>query len=156
MRAYLAGAIEYAPDRGKAWRDDMATFLRKELGHSCYNPLEEEKKYLTPVELATFRQYKANDLKYFQQLVRRLIDGDLQALENSIDYLICNWDVYAVRGGGTYGELTFAYWRKIPVYLVTDLPLTNISSWILGCATEVFTSFDALKSYLKRVYLKES
>lgn len=152
MRAYLAGAIEHAPDRGKAWRDEMTTFLLNELQHTCYNPLVEESKYLSPAELASFRRYKATDTKYFQQLVRRLIDGDLAALQDSIDYVICYWDEYAIRGGGTYGELTFAYWQKIPVYMVTKLPLESISSWILGCVTDVFPSMEALKRFLLQKY----
>jgi hypothetical protein len=152
MRAYLAGAIEYAPDRGKAWRDEMAAFCMHALNHTCYNPLVEESKYLSPAELASFRQYKATDTKYFQQLVRRLIDGDLAALQNSIDYVICYWDEYATRGGGTYGELTFAYWRKIPVYMVTKLPLESISSWVIGCVSEIFTSLEELKQFLLQRY----
>lgn len=152
MRAYLAGAIEHAPDRGKAWRDEMSFFLREQLHHSCYNPLIEEAKYLGPEELATFRRYKATDLGRFRSLVRRLIDGDLNALNSNIDYVICYWDSYAVQGGGTYGELTFAYWKKIPVYMVTDQPLATISSWILGCTTQIFSTLNDLKDFLLKKY----
>ncbi len=152
MRAYLAGAIEHSPDRGKAWRDEMNFFLQEQLHHSCYNPLIEESKYLSLEELATFRSYKATDIELFRSLVRRLIDGDLNALNSNIDYVICYWDKYAIKGGGTYGELTFAYWKKIPVYMVTDLPLATISSWILGCTTQIFSTLDDLKDFLLKKY----
>jgi hypothetical protein len=38
----------------------------------------------------------------------------------------------------------------VPVYLVTGRPVEQISGWILGCATEIFGSFDDLEQYLSR------
>jgi hypothetical protein len=52
-------------------------------------------------------------------------------------------------GGGTYGELTVAYYHNIPVYMVAAKPLSQISGWILGCATEFFESFEELKEFLR-------
>jgi len=152
MKAYLAGAIEHAPDRGQAWREAMVAFLQAELGHTYYNPLVEENKYLTPAELATFRTYKESDLPRFQAIVRKLIRGDLQALMNEIDYIICLWDVYAMKGGGTYGELTVAFYRNIPVYMVTTLPVREISGWILGCTTAIYPDFPQLQQALRAKY----
>lgn len=152
MKAYLAGAIEYAPDKGKAWRDDMADFLASELQHDCYHPLREEDRYLIPHESKNFRSYKTTNLPEFQRIVRKLIRGDLQSLATDTDYIICLWDRYAERGGGTYGELTFAFYQGIPVYMVSRLPIAEITGWILGCATEIFTDFEELKRFLKRKY----
>ena len=152
MIAYLAGAIEYAPDHGKVWRTEMEKFLQEEFGHSCYNPLIEEHKYLTPDESRNFRGYKQTDPLRFQQIVRKLIQGDLRALETKIDYVICNWDKYAVKGGGTYGEVTYAFYHNIPVYLASEFPIIEISGWIIGCATKIFSSFNELKEYLKITY----
>jgi len=152
MKAYLAGAIEYAPDHGKAWRSEMSDFLRRSVGHTCYNPLVEEHKYLTLEESHDFRKFKSNDLNKFQETVRKLIRGDLYALETEIDYVICKWDEYAVKGGGTYGELTYAFSRNIPVYMVTTMPVISISGWILGCTTKIFKSFEELRQYLQQIY----
>ncbi|HPC35444.1 MAG TPA: hypothetical protein P5268_01120 [Candidatus Marinimicrobia bacterium] len=152
MKAYLAGAIEYAPDYGQVWRAEMEKFLQQEFGHTCYNPLVEEHKYLTPDESRSFRGYKDTDPLRFQQLVRKLIRGDLNALTNEIDYVIVNWDKYAVKGGGTYGEATYAFYHNIPVYLVSEFPIAAISGWIIGCTTKIFSSFDELKKYLKIIF----
>jgi len=154
MKAYLAGAIEHAPDHGKAWRDEMADFIRQEFGHTCYNPLVEEHKYLTPEESRDFRGYKSTNPERFRQIVRKLIRGDLAALKTEIDYVICNWDKYAVRGGGTYGEVTYAYSRHIPVYMVTESDESEISGWILGCTTKIFHSFADLRDFLQKKYGK--
>ena len=55
MLAYLAGAIEYAPDHGRAWRKEIAPFLRDELRHDVYDPAEDERKSLTLEEQQNLR-----------------------------------------------------------------------------------------------------
>lgn len=136
MKAYLAGAIEHAPDKGKAWRADLAEFLQKEFGHESYNPHIEEPKILTPEKREQFRFLKTENLPEFQKIVRKLIRNDIHSILTDIDYVICLWDEHAEKGGGTYGELTFAFFHGIPVYMVTTKPLEQISGWILGCTTE--------------------
>jgi hypothetical protein len=51
-------------------------------------------------------------------------------------------------GGGTHGELTVCYEHGIPVYMVLGIPRAEVSSWILGCASEVFDSFQELREFL--------
>lgn len=149
MKAYLAGAIEHAPDKGRAWRADLAAFLKAEFGHDSYNPHIEEPKILTADERKQFRALKTENLPEFQKIVRKLIRNDINSILTEIDYVVCLWDEYAEKGGGTYGELTVAFYHNIPVYMVTPLPLSDISGWILGCTTEFFKDFDELKKFLK-------
>ena len=40
--------------------------------------------------------------------------------------------------------------RGLPVYLVTKLPVGQVSGWILGCASQVFSSFEELREYLAK------
>lgn len=152
MKTYLAGAIEHAPDLGKEWREEISIFLTRELNHEFYNPLEEEASNLTSEELVSFRGLKATDVDAYKIIIRKLIDGDLNELKNQIDYIICLWDEYSEKGGGTHGELTVAYEHGIPVYMVTDKLKTEISGWILGCTTEIFPDFAKLKKFLKQKY----
>ena len=152
MKAYLAGAMEYAPDKGCGWREEMSHFLQQELGHDVYNPCVEERIILTEEEWKHFRSWKTTDWKRFQKTVRKLIDADLHMLLHQIDYVICLWDQYSLRGGGTHGELTLCYFHKIPVYMVAHMPLSEISSWILGCVTEVFPDFASLKKFLRKKF----
>ncbi len=153
MKVYLSGAIEHAPDSGKEWRDDISAFLKMELGHDCYNPLIEEKKYLSQEEREIFRSLKSTDLNEFKRIVRKLMRGDIKSLNKEIDYMICFWDSYAVKGGGTYGELTFALYKDIPVYMVTKEEVSEISAWVLSCTTNIFESFEELKEFLRERYL---
>ncbi len=149
MKAYLAGAIEHAPDEGRVWRADLAAFLKTEFGHESYNPHIEEPKILTAMEREQFRALKHRNLSEFQKIVRKLIRNDINSILTEIDYVVCLWDEYAEKGGGTYGELTVAFYHNIPIYMVTPLPLEKISGWILGCTTEFFKDFDELKMFLK-------
>jgi len=149
MKAYLAGAIEHSPDNGKAWRVDITEFLQQEFGHDVYNPHIEEPKILTPEEREQFRLLKTENLPEFQKIVRKLIRNDIKSILTEIDYIICLWDEYAEKGGGSYGELTFAFYHGIPVYMVTPMELAHISGWILGCTTDFFKNFDELKTFLQ-------
>ena len=152
MWVYLSGSIEFASDGGKRWRRDLTPFLAGTLGHRVYDPAEDEKKNLTDEEVAHFRSWKSSDLERFRRTVRKIVDWDLDLIEQQADYLVCYWDRESARGAGTQAELTAAYRKGIPVYLVTELPPAEISGWILACAEKVFSSFDDLKTFLLERY----
>jgi nucleoside 2-deoxyribosyltransferase len=147
MFFYLAGSIEYSPDLGKGWRAELKPALAA-LGHEFYDPAEDELKNLTETEAREFRAWKATDLERFRQTIQKIIAYDLDLIEHRCDAIVCYWDQYAGRGAGTQGELTFAHRQGIPVYLVCGMPVEQVSGWLLGCATEVFTSFHELQEFL--------
>jgi hypothetical protein len=152
MFVYLAGAMENAPGRGCGWRAEIKPFLSDTLGHRVFDPCIEENRILSLNERRKLGVSKTSDLAEFRRLMRKIIDADLNTILEEIDYIICLWDEHVTKGGGTHGELTLAYHNNIPVYMVTRIPPAQISSWILGCTTEVFTSFDALRSFLRNRY----
>lgn len=145
--AYLAGAMERAPDRGRAWREALLPVL-DEIGHGWFNPCEEELVVVTEEERANFRSWKASGHEGFVPMMRRIIEHDLAALESS-DYVICYWDEHAQWSGGTPSEVTLArVWEK-PVYLVTAMERVDVSSWVQGCATRMFGSLEDLATFLR-------
>ncbi len=148
MMAYLAGSIEFAEDLGKGWRRQLKVFLQEELGHRVYDPAEYEKKNLSDEESANFRSWKTSAFKRYRNAVRKIIDFDLDLIEQRIDYVICHWQINSNLGGGTAAELTYAYRKRIPVYLVTELPLDQVSGWVLSCADQIFPDFESLKAFL--------
>jgi nucleoside 2-deoxyribosyltransferase len=157
MLAYLCGPIEFAADGGKLWRRKLTPFLHNELGHRVYDPAEDEKKSLTEEEAAHFREWKQADVERFRRTVRKVIQFDLDVIENKADYVICflSGDDAAATSGGTSSELTFAYRRGIPVYMVTDAAIGEISGWMLACADRVFSNVEELKTFLLERYGKE-
>ena len=155
MLAYLCGPIEFADDGGKLWRRKLAPFLRDHLGHRVYDPAEDERKNLTGDEAANFRTWKTQDLERFRRVVRKIIAFDLDLIENKADYVVCYWDATAAQSGGTAAELTSAHRKGIPVYLVTPLPVEQISGWMLGCSDQVFSSIESLKEFLAARFARE-
>ncbi len=148
MLGYLAGSIEFSHDQGKGWRKTVRVFMEDVLGHEVYDPAEDEKKNLSDEESANFRLWKTNDFERYREAVRKIIDFDLDLIENRVDYIVCFWTKQSAMGGGTPAELTLAYRKRIPVYLVTDVPYEDMSGWVLSCADKVFGDFDSLKSFL--------
>ena len=151
---YLAGAIEHAPDGGSRWRANISQFLFSELQHQVFNPCLEESHILSEEEFEHFRSWKTSNLPRFREVMHKIIQTDVSMLINQVDYIICKWDKYVAPGGGTQGELTIAFWYKIPVYMITEIPVREISSWILGCTTEIFKNMSELKKYLRNHYSK--
>ena len=157
MLAYLSGPIEFAADGGKLWRQKLTPFLHNDLGHRVYDPAEDEKKNLTDEEVENFRAWKETDVERFRRVVRKIIQFDLDIVENKADYVICclSGDGAAVSSGGTSSELAFAHRRGIPVYLVTNAPVKEISGWMLACADHLFPNVDELKKFLLERYGKQ-
>jgi hypothetical protein len=155
MLFYLAGSIEYSPDLGKSWRAEITPFLQS-LGHAVYDPAQDEMKNLSEIEVREFRAWKKSDLSRFQRTVRKIIAFDLDLIEKQVDAVLCYWDEYAGRGAGTQGELTFAHRIGIPVYLICGIAIEQVSGWLLGCATEVFTSVEEFRDFAaNRLALKK-
>jgi len=156
LKIYLAGAIEAAPDDGKAWRAGIAQFLDAELGWDVFDPSQHEQDFLSAEEQANFRQWKTSDINKFRPVIKKIIDRDLEQLLEKCDGVICLWDDHVLPGGGTHGELTLAYEHKMPVYLVLGMPMEKVASWIVGCTTEIFSNFEDLKQYLVKKGFKNN
>jgi hypothetical protein len=58
--------------------------------------------------------------------------------------VVAFWDGAAARGGGTAAEITLAFRRGRPVYLVLGMPREDASGWVMACAEEVFEDFEGL------------
>ncbi len=155
MLAYLCGPIEFAEDGGRLWRRKLAPYLRDQLGHRVYDPAEDEKKNLSDDEAANFRSWKTQDLDRYRRVIRKIIAFDLDLIEHKADYLICYWAGSGAQSGGTPAELTVAHRKGIPVYLVTTLPVEEVSGWMLGCSDQVFTSIESLKEFLSTRFARE-
>lgn len=150
MRVYLSGGMEYASDEGRSWRDDLETWLASEFGWQVFNPNRESDRFLaTRCPETPFRELRFSDPERFRSIVAEIVDLDSREVAERSDLVLCYWDGAAMRGAGTKGELTIARYFRKPVYLVTTSPFEEIPGWVLGCITERFESFDALKAFLR-------
>ena len=65
-----------------------------------------------------------------------------------MDYIICLWNADVLKGAGTHGEVTLAFQHNVPVYLVNQISLADLSGWIMACSSEIFNNFEDLKAFL--------
>lgn len=152
MIAYLSGPIENAANDGADWRELITPWLKDEIKHDVFNPVLATRKIISNLTNSQFREMKEISPKKYKNLIRQIIDIDIKAVVEESDYLIVNWNRSVFKGGGTHGEITLAYYLKKPIYLVNQVHLDDLSSWIFSCATEVFDSFDDMKIHLSSTY----
>ena len=152
MIAYLSGPIENAENDGADWRISLTDWLKNNVGHTVFNPVVATQEITKGYPSDSFREMIISNPDKYKELIRKIIDIDIEAVINKSDYLIVNWEKSVFRGGGTHGEITMAYYFKKPIYLVNQVPIDHLSSWIYSCSTELFTSFNDLKSFILRQY----
>ena len=152
MKAYLSGPIENAENDGASWRQDMTLWLKNNLNHEVFNPVLETKNIIGHLNPSIFRSMKKTDPIEYKNIIREIIKLDLEALINDSDYLIVKWDKSVLKGGGTHGEVTMAYWIKKPIFIVNSLPIDDMSSWIFSCSDFIFNDFKSLKKKLTQLY----
>ena len=152
MIAYLSGPIENAENDGADWRKSLTPWIKNTLSHKVFNPVIATRDITKGLTSSEFRNMKRSNPDKYKKLIREIINIDIEAVVNSSDYLIVNWNKSVFRGGGTHGEITLAYFLKKPIYLVNNVRFDDLSSWIFSCSTEVFDSFEDLKTYLIKKY----
>ena len=152
MKAYLSGPIENAENDGASWRQDITLWLKDNLNHEVFNPVLETKNIIGHLNPSIFRSMKRTDPIEYKNIIREIIKLDLEALINDSDYLIVKWDKSVLKGGGTHGEVTMAYWIKKPIFIVNSLPIDDMSSWIFSCSDFIFNDFKSLKKKLTQLY----
>ena len=152
MKAYLSGPIENAENDGASWRQDMTLWLKDNLDHEVFNPVLETNNIIGHLNPSIFRSMKKTDPIEYKNIIRKIIKLDLEALINDSDYLIVKWDKSVLKGGGTHGEVTMAYWIKKPIFIVNSLPIDDMSSWIFSCSDFIFNDFQSLKKKLTQLY----
>ena len=152
MIAYLSGAIEYSHDEGEGWRNNITEWLASKLHHSVINPVEESRLIISNTDSHDYRNWKETDLKRYKNFINKFVLRDIKAVTKEANYIICLWNKEVFKGAGTHGEVTLAFEHGIPVYVVNQVPLTDLSGWIIACSAEVFKNFEELKLFLLKKF----
>ncbi|MFL3027397.1 MAG: hypothetical protein ACJZ1O_03815 [Candidatus Neomarinimicrobiota bacterium] len=152
MIAYLSGAIEYSHDEGEGWRNNITEWLASKLHHSVINPVEESRLIISNTDSHDYRNWKETDLERYKNFINKFVLRDIKAVTKEANYIICLWNKEVFKGAGTHGEVTLAFEHGIPVYVVNQVPLTDLSGWIIACSAEVFKNFEELKLFLLRKF----
>ena len=91
----------------------MSTIGPKSFIH--LDPVIESKKLITDHNAKDFRNWKESDPDRFIEFIRLVIKKDLYGVVRKSDYIICLWDKSILKGGGTHGEVTLAYYNRKPI-----------------------------------------
>lgn len=148
MIAYLSGGMENVQNEDADLPSDMTNWLKGNLGHDTIDTVIESKKLVLANGAEEYQDCKTTNHGKYKEFIRLLINQELRAVIDKVDYLIVLWDESILYGGGTHGEVTVAYWVDRPIFLVNKLPKEKLSGWISYCSTETFNSFDELKKAL--------
>ena len=146
---YMSGGMEYKNNLGSDWRE----WLTKELdsfGYSTIDPVKIE----PPDETGKPIQDKLTEMKLEGNLdaIRKitqtsLFRKDMFGIQLS-DAIVVLYDESVQRGAGTLSEAWEAFREGRPVYLVTEFPLKEIPTWLIGETTEIFSNFDEFLKYI--------
>lgn len=147
LRCYAIGSMESPAknDGGKGWRDILIPKLNKR-GIFTFDPTREEiakvgmttKKFIKVVK--EYQKDEARD-KFISSMdkiwlgVNKTIGketvhvlGDVSYVENS-NFLVWNWDE-GDKPGGSVIEATIAWYRNIPIYLISTIEPENFNTSI--------------------------
>ena len=140
--------MEYANNYGADCRKDITQWSDESLEHSVIDPVIESKKLIAENNAKDFRNWKETDPDKFIEFICLAIKKDLDGVVDRSNYIICLWDKSVFKDGGTHGEVTLAHYSRKQIYLVNQLPITDLSVWILSWATEIVNDFEFLKIIL--------
>lgn len=150
MIFYLSGGMEFKANLGMVWREWLTNELGK-IGHTTVDPtkLEEDRNLDVPTQ-TYLTQLKTNgELDKVREITRNtLFRKDMWGIQLS-DAMIVLYDVSVQKGAGTLAEAWEGFREGRPMYLVSDFPLAQIPTWLIGESTELFYKFEDFLDYAK-------
>ena len=144
--------MAHADNDKEDWRKEITKWLNESLEHNVIDSVIELKKLITDNNAKDFLNWKKSDPDRFIEFIRLAIKKDLDGIVKKADYIICLWNKIILKGGGTNCGVTLAYYNRKPIYLVNQLPITDLSGWIMSCATYIVNDFESLKKLLYNKY----
>ena len=148
-KVYLCGAMEYTDDNGAGWRQEYKERLERTFDFKCIVPEDYEEDIIGDCNI---RQLKKDKIDEYIITVRKLIDRDIQLVEES-DLIICNWN--GEMSSGTFHEAGHAYLKNKESFLVTSFNFCDVPGWFLSCFSNAFKSLDDLVAYLDYIGIGE-
>jgi len=154
LSTYLTGPITLRHNKEcREWRNMITDELAK-FGIQSLNPFNIEGNTDATRKII----YDANqngDIETTRSLVSsHMINTDLKMVEKSTFLTVWIPKLNGYEICGSYGEVTLAYYLKKPIYVVTERSLkpVELPSWLVGCSTAIFESWDEYLTFIKKEY----
>jgi len=156
MAVYLSGSVDFSPDKGKGWRDDITPFL-EQMNVRVFNPLNHHKTFYITENIDTIkRPYMTKLLEngQFDELreeMRELCHFDLRAIDLA-SFMIVNYDT-SLHLCGTVEEISIGSKQVKPILIMCKNGKKNLPSWLYGRLPHehFFNTWEELKNYLNRI-----
>jgi nucleoside 2-deoxyribosyltransferase len=156
LGVYLSGPIDFSPDRGKGWRDEITPFL-EEKGVRVFNPLNHHKTFHIKEDIDTvkrpYMRKLLSDGKFdeLQYEMRELVHYDLRAIDLA-SFLIVNYDT-SIHLCGTVEEISIASKQVKPVLLIAKNGKDKLPQWLYGRLphSHFFANTEEVKNYLTQI-----
>ncbi len=154
-RAYLCGAIDYAPDLGVGWREEIIRKSKEaNLGIRYIDPCNKPAGCTQEVEdgvrlVDKFR--KNGQWEEMRQFVKGFRREDLR-FTDIVDFLIIKVDP-DVHMCGSYDELFLAERQRKPIFCIIEDGIERLPTWLFGVfhLENIFTSVDECIEHLKKL-----
>ena len=154
LAVYLSGPIDFAENKGCAWRNNITPFLENR-NVKVFNPLKHV--FYGTQDLDTVKRPKMEKLladgKFdaLREEIKDINHWDLRAVDLS-SFLIVNYDI-SVFTCGTHEEIFCANRESKPVLLMIGDNRRKMPKWMYGRfpSEHMFESWDAIKDYLIRI-----
>ncbi len=128
---------------GAEWRRELTNWFSK-YNLRVYDPCKEEANGTLINQIKKSEWHKWDKLP--QEIQESIITKDLNQINFNTNFIICYFTRYST---GTVSELTFAFYRKIPIYFVTNRRLIGWPGTIAKSeGNKIFNNFDQLKRFL--------
>lgn len=163
VKIYLAGPMDFAADAGVKWRERITEKLINELEltpdnilNPCAKPLNSKGQGLSAEQEICKKLRKDKDWEGLERIVKDIMTIDLRLVDKS-DILIANLS-YCLRTVGTIHEIISATQRHIPVYIIDEQGMENVSGWLMALVghERVFTNEDDVIKTIKSIKLHGS
>lgn len=156
LGCYLSGPIDFAPDRGRGWRDDITPFLEHR-NVRVFDPLCHHKTFHIDEDIDTVKRPYMKGLleqERFDELreeMRELVHFDLRSIDLA-SFLIVNYDT-SLHLCGTIEEISIASKQVKPVLLMCKNGKTKLPSWLYGRHPHehFFSNWNEIREYLTKI-----
>ena len=156
LGCYLSGPIDFSPDKGVGWRENITPFL-EQMKVRVFNPLLHHKNFDIKEDIDGVKRPHMRKLledgsyDELRNETRELVHYDLRAIDLS-SFMIVNYDT-SIHLCGTVEEISIASKQIKPVLFYCKNGKQKLPSWLYGRHQYqyFFDTWDELEKYLVNI-----
>lgn len=147
---YLAGGMEHAED-GITWRANVTEELAK-IDVKTWDPYLQEQLLFNNDNIEFLKAHdKVLHTPLINARMRKIVQHDMSVVAKDADMLMVKLDNTVLKGAGTQAEMSLAAYLNKPVHVwITDISISSIPYWLIGCMTYWSYDFEDVINRVKK------